>query len=56
MLEAKATLALILRRFAFWVAPEYVHASSDFLTLQLSKGLPVVLKLLEPAVLVTSSG
>ncbi|PWZ06875.1 Cytochrome P450 709B2 [Zea mays] len=56
MLEAKATLALILRRFAFRVAPEYVHAPADFLTLQPSKGLPVVLKLLEPAVLVTSSG
>uniref|UniRef100_A0A804PMW1 Cytochrome P450 709B2 n=1 Tax=Zea mays TaxID=4577 RepID=A0A804PMW1_MAIZE len=49
MLEAKATLALILRRFAFQVAPEYVHALVDFLTLQPSKGLPVVLKLLEPA-------
>ena len=47
MLEAKATLALILRRFAFEVAPEYVHAPVDFLTLQPSKGLPVVLKLLD---------
>jgi cytochrome P450 family 709 len=56
MLEAKATLALILRRFAFQVAPEYVHALVDFLTLQPSKGLPVVLKLLEPAVLVTKFG
>jgi cytochrome P450 family 709 len=34
MLEAKATLALILRCFTFWVAPEYVHAPSDFLKLQ----------------------
>ncbi|CAD6242671.1 unnamed protein product [Miscanthus lutarioriparius] len=48
MLEAKATLALILRRFAFEVAPEYVHAPADFLTLQPSKGLPVVLRLLDP--------
>ncbi|XP_066377387.1 cytochrome P450 709B2-like [Miscanthus floridulus] len=47
LLEAKATLALILRRFAFKVAPEYVHAPVDFLTLQPSKGLPVVLKLLD---------
>ena len=47
LLEAKATLALILRRFAFEVAPEYVHAPVDFLTLQPSKGLPVVLKLLD---------
>nr|CAB3500304.1 unnamed protein product [Digitaria exilis] len=29
MLEVKATLALILRRFAFDVAPEYVHAPTD---------------------------
>ncbi|OEL35257.1 Cytochrome P450 709B2 [Dichanthelium oligosanthes] len=48
MLEAKATLALILRRFAFEVAPEYVHAPADFLTLQPSQGLPIVLKLLDP--------
>ncbi|CAD6339979.1 unnamed protein product [Miscanthus lutarioriparius] len=48
MLEAKATLALILRRFAFEVAAEYVHAPADFLTLQTSKGLPVVLRLLDP--------
>jgi hypothetical protein len=40
MLEAKATLALILRRFAFRVAPEYVHAPANFLTLQPSKGSP----------------
>jgi len=51
MLEAKATLALILRRFAFEVAPEYVHAPADFLTLQPSKGLPVVLRLLDPPTL-----
>ena len=48
MLEAKATLALILRRFAFEVAPEYVHAPVDFLTLQPLQGLPIVLKLLDP--------
>ncbi|CAN6191193.1 unnamed protein product [Urochloa humidicola] len=48
MLEAKATLALILRRFEFEVAPEYVHAPADFLTLQPLKGLPIVLKLLDP--------
>ncbi|CAL5044597.1 unnamed protein product [Urochloa decumbens] len=48
MLEAKATLALILRRFEFEVAPEYVHAPADFLTLQPLRGLPVVLKLLDP--------
>ncbi|OEL35258.1 Cytochrome P450 709B2, partial [Dichanthelium oligosanthes] len=48
MLEAKATLALILRRFAFEVAPEYVHAPADFLTLQPLHGLPVGLKLLDP--------
>ncbi|RLM54374.1 cytochrome P450 [Panicum miliaceum] len=48
MLEAKATLALILRLFAFEVAPEYVHAPADFLTLQPLQGLPVVLKLLYP--------
>ncbi|KAF8728077.1 hypothetical protein HU200_018655 [Digitaria exilis] len=47
MLEAKATLALILRRFAFEVAPEYVHAPADFLTLQPLKGLPIVLRLLD---------
>ncbi|CAN6179347.1 unnamed protein product [Urochloa humidicola] len=48
MLEAKATLALILRRFEFEVAPEYVHAPADFLTLQPLQGLPIVLKLLDP--------
>ncbi|KAL6861167.1 hypothetical protein ACP4OV_016867 [Aristida adscensionis] len=48
MLEAKATLAIILRRFAFEVAPEYVHAPIDLLTLQPSRGLPVVLRLLDP--------
>ncbi|KAF8697899.1 hypothetical protein HU200_035396 [Digitaria exilis] len=48
MLEAKATLALILRRFAFEVAPEYVHAPADFLTLQPLKGLQIVLRLLDP--------
>ena len=48
MLEAKVTLALILRRFAFEVAPEYVHAPAAFLTVQPSKGLPVVLRLLDP--------
>ena len=48
MLEAKATLALILRRFTFEVAPEYVHAPVDFLTLQPLQGLPIVLKLLDP--------
>jgi cytochrome P450 family 709 len=48
MLEAKATLAMILRRFTFEVAPEYVHAPADFLTLQPLQGLPIVLKLLDP--------
>jgi PHYB activation tagged suppressor 1 len=47
MLEAKATLALILRRFEFEVAPEYVHAPADFLTLQPKCGLPILLKLLD---------
>ncbi|CAL5046509.1 unnamed protein product [Urochloa decumbens] len=48
MMEAKAALALILRRFEFEVAPEYVHAPADFLTLQPMHGLPIVLKLLDP--------
>ena len=47
MLEAKATLAFILRWFTFEVVPEYVHAPVDFVRLQPSKGLPVVLKLLD---------
>ncbi|XP_047063205.1 cytochrome P450 709B2-like [Lolium rigidum] len=46
MLEAKATLALIVRQFEFEVAPEYVHAPADFLTLQPKCGLPILLKLL----------
>ncbi|RCV20275.1 hypothetical protein SETIT_4G043300v2 [Setaria italica] len=48
MMEAKAALAAVMRRFAFEVAPEYVHAPADFLTLQPSQGLPVVLRLLDP--------
>ncbi|KAF0902008.1 hypothetical protein E2562_011834 [Oryza meyeriana var. granulata] len=47
LLEAKTTLAMILRCFAFEVSPEYVHAPLDFLTLQPQCGLPVVLKLLD---------
>jgi PHYB activation tagged suppressor 1 len=39
-------MATILRRFEFEVAPEYVHAPADFLTLQPKCGLPVLLKLL----------
>ena len=49
MLEAKAMLALVLQRFAFVVAPEYVYAPTDFLALQPLLGFPVVLKLLDPA-------
>jgi PHYB activation tagged suppressor 1 len=48
MLEAKATLALVLRRFELEVAREYVHAPTDFLTLQPLHGLPILLKLLDP--------
>ncbi|KAF2925590.1 hypothetical protein DAI22_06g064300 [Oryza sativa Japonica Group] len=47
MMEAKTTLAMILRRFAFEVSPEYVHAPLDLLTLQPKCGLPMVLKLLD---------
>uniref|UniRef100_A0A0D9WMT2 Cytochrome P450 n=1 Tax=Leersia perrieri TaxID=77586 RepID=A0A0D9WMT2_9ORYZ len=47
LLEAKAMLAMILRRFAFEVSPEYVHAPLDFLTMQPQCGLPMVLKLLD---------
>ncbi|CAN6208727.1 unnamed protein product [Urochloa humidicola] len=50
MLEAKVTLALVLRRFAiaFEVAPGYVHAPADLVTLQPQQGLPLVFKLLDP--------
>ncbi|XP_037469601.1 cytochrome P450 709B2-like [Triticum dicoccoides] len=47
MLEAKATPVVILRRFEFEIAPEYVHAPVEFLTLQPKCGLPVLLKLLD---------
>ncbi|KAG8093760.1 hypothetical protein GUJ93_ZPchr0012g20047 [Zizania palustris] len=47
ILEAKTTLAMILRRFSFEVSPEYVHAPMDLLTLQPQCGLPVVFKLLD---------
>ena len=47
MLEAKAMLALVLQRFAFVVAPEYVYAPTDFLALQPLLGFPVVLKFLD---------
>ncbi|CAM0948496.1 unnamed protein product [Alopecurus aequalis] len=46
MLVAKATLALLLRRFHFTVAPEYVHAPDQFLTLQPKCGLPILLNLI----------
>ncbi|CAM0958972.1 unnamed protein product [Alopecurus aequalis] len=47
MLEAKATLALILRRFEFTVAPDYVHAPAQFLALRPKYGIPILLNLLQ---------
>ncbi|KAJ1296976.1 hypothetical protein BS78_01G342800 [Paspalum vaginatum] len=42
MLEAKSTLALMLQRFSFALAPDYVHAPVDLFTLKPKFGLPVI--------------
>ncbi|WVZ57065.1 hypothetical protein U9M48_007502 [Paspalum notatum var. saurae] len=44
MLEAKSTLALMLQRFSFMLAPDYVHAPVDLFTLKPKFGLPVIVR------------
>lgn len=47
MIEAKAVVAMILRRFSFSLSPKYVHAPMDVITLRPKFGLPMVFKSLE---------
>uniref|UniRef100_A0A804R778 Cytochrome P450 709B2 n=1 Tax=Zea mays TaxID=4577 RepID=A0A804R778_MAIZE len=47
MLEAKSTLALMLRKFSFALSPDYVHAPVDLFTLKPKFGLPVILRPLD---------
>jgi cytochrome P450 len=47
MLEAKATLALMLQKFSFTLSPGYVHAPADVFSLKLKFGLPVILRRLD---------
>uniref|UniRef100_A0A0E0LNS7 Cytochrome P450 n=1 Tax=Oryza punctata TaxID=4537 RepID=A0A0E0LNS7_ORYPU len=42
MVEAKAVVAAILRRFRLELSPEYVHAPTDVITLRPKHGLPMV--------------
>ncbi|CAL9182815.1 unnamed protein product [Musa hybrid cultivar] len=44
LLEAKLTLAVILQRFAFRVAPSYVHAPTALMLLHPQQGAPIVFR------------
>nr|CAD1842957.1 unnamed protein product [Ananas comosus var. bracteatus] len=48
LLEAKLTVAIILQRFAFRLAPTYVHAPTVLMLLYPQYGAPVVFRPLPP--------
>lgn len=47
MIEARVTMAIILRRFSFQVSPSYVHAPFSLLTLQPQYGASMILRTLQ---------
>jgi cytochrome P450 family 709 len=47
MVEARATVAVILQRFRLTLSPEYVHAPTDVITLRPKYGLPMIVSSIE---------
>ncbi|KAF6999897.1 hypothetical protein CFC21_015870 [Triticum aestivum] len=47
MVQAKAEVAVILRRFALSLSPSYVHAPTDVITLRPKYGLPMIITRLD---------